>query len=1555
MPRNTRAKGSSGPKTTGGKHGQPASVGFCETFRALQVEPAQQLSSTSNINVGLPQDIIAKRLEEEPLSSFFPSISSRPYHNRADQHTLHEKGATSRGRTGKRKGLSEFIKPEVLVEYVVADRMQEEHQQHRQQRTAFVNHHSHQSHYIDDCDGDDLDSGRRLNDQQQEEEIINLSDGEDTIIDISSPRANGHDDMEVHSHDEEGEDDYEQDDGDETEPEIADDDEDDDDEEDENAEESYGEAEEQQLEEVDEEEDVELMEEEEDEDADQIEEDDDDVVIDISDSDDKQEVQRKLKHLILQKRQKQQHQTSRRTGGVTLDRETIEMIETSTINTKVELSPDDKVGLKNFEFLKVLGSGAYGIVYLVRKIDGVDDGKLYAMKVLKKSVVAAKKKTAEHTRTERQVLEAIHDAPYLVTMHYAFQTDSKLYLIMDFLIGGELFTHLYRREHFDEHYVRIYIAEIILAIEQLHKLGILYRDIKLENILLDGDGHIVLTDFGLSRELAVEDERALSFCGTIEYMAPEILKGSSYGHGMAVDWWSVGVLMFELLVGQSPFHVDSGPSEIQRRISNEEPIIPAHLSAEAADFLRKLLTKDPKRRLGCGEQKAGELKSHPFLRPIDWDMLQQKRIPAPYKPNVEDDGDTRYFSEEFTSNPNMDEPCASPPFGNLLFRGYSYVAPDLLSSKVTNKNKFIPIHNTRPSDRLIKRLASKQSKFFQKYVLTRDPTIGTGTYSTCLRCRPLQRASEDDNTNYAVKVLFNHPQTAEYVEQEVRALQKCQGHPNVVRFVEVLEDRYYIYLVLELLEGGELLQRIKQKQHTLTEGQVRGYFRQLVDAVSFLHRNGIAHRDLKPENVLFESASSERLKIIDFGFAQTCRENGDRSSALPSSSSTSSKPIISPSWIPAGTLGYVAPEVLHPSDAYALESADLWSLGAILYTMLCGQAPFIPREFFGHNNLNSQAKLKGIIMDKIKRGSFDLAAMPWRHVSEDARDLVNRLLTVNPDYRLTMEDVIEHRWLDEGKEEEEIRCQRKQPFITSSSAFVDHSLALTNQSIEQLETNVCHVYDAFRRIERQGFRLREIPKPRVSPPDRSCVTSHGNGSVASSSMSSTAPNRTTSHNGTEVGYRGSCHPHTNHPDRIGAQTTKSIEYSSSMEESTSSGIGRSKSSKSSLSMSGGGSPERVIVIEDDDEAEVTTTQHIVPAFQQDITKQELEEDDDISPVVAVDDASSTYIVTAPITTPEQAVLLQDGLISVQESSEKIQEILEENAESTEAIDEIVSDFEGEEDEADEEKKKEQEEKQKDEEEEPQQDDLYVATNPTHHQWRLSGEAQSPTINLPLPIASLISHESNNNNLLARKIENPEIVEVVQYDNRIESDKKEQSFSSDTSVQQSTVSPGHIQTLEGADTRQSPEQRKRKFVSPESSMQHKLQANSDELEVTSANSQPAASEQPKDSPGAKYLPDNMLECGFKGMDADDIFRGYNEDINNCLFRGYMPDTKEVYRLKIPSIYSEHQAPPAKRGRIAARRQEICSRADLVRPEILRKLQPASYNYNRPYTRRQVKTF
>lgn len=181
-------------------------------------------------------------------------------------------------------------------------------------------------------------------------------------------------------------------------------------------------------------------------------------------------------------------------------------------------------------------------MFLVRKNGGQDHNKLYAMKVLKKASIVQKAKTTEHIRTERQVLASVRQSPFLVTLYYAFQTDAKLHLILEYVRGGELFTHLFKREHFEEHEVRFYTAEIVCALEHLHSLGIIYRDIKLENILLDEDGHVCLCDFGLSKEFLDDgdgpaaERRTYSFCGTIEYMAPELIQGDC-GHNFVRDYF----------------------------------------------------------------------------------------------------------------------------------------------------------------------------------------------------------------------------------------------------------------------------------------------------------------------------------------------------------------------------------------------------------------------------------------------------------------------------------------------------------------------------------------------------------------------------------------------------------------------------------------------------------------------------------------------------------------------------------------------------------------------------------------------------------------------------------------------------------------------------------------------------------------------------------------------------------------------------------------------------------------------------------------------------------
>lgn len=204
------------------------------------------------------------------------------------------------------------------------------------------------------------------------------------------------------------------------------------------------------------------------------------------------------------------------------------------------------------------------------------------------------------------------------------------------------------------------------------QLGIIYRDIKLENILLDRDGHIVITDFGLSKELLHETNgRAHSFCGTIEYMAPEVVKNNSNGHDIAVDWWSVGVLTYELLTGASPFTIEgerNTQSEISRRILRTDPPLRG-MGAEVKDFIEKLLVKDPRKRLGGNSPDAIELKSHAFFRKINWTLLEQRKVPAPFVPRISDDLDTSNFSEEFTRLPVTDSPSDPPPNHERLFKG----------------------------------------------------------------------------------------------------------------------------------------------------------------------------------------------------------------------------------------------------------------------------------------------------------------------------------------------------------------------------------------------------------------------------------------------------------------------------------------------------------------------------------------------------------------------------------------------------------------------------------------------------------------------------------------------------------------------------------------------------------------------------------------------------------------------------------------------------------------------------------------------------------------------
>lgn len=349
--------------------------------------------------------------------------------------------------------------------------------------------------------------------------------------------------------------------------------------------------------------------------------------------------------------------------------------------------PNVRVGPEDFQLLKVLGKGGYGKVFQVRKTTGTDSGKIFAMKVLQKATIVRNQKDTAHTKAERNILEAVK-SPFICDLLYAFQTGGKLYLILEYLSGGELFMHLEREGMFMENVAKFYLSEIVVALEHLHIQGIIYRDLKPENILLDCFGHVKLTDFGLCKEEIEGDQKTHTFCGTIEYMAPEILMRC--GHGKAVDWWSLGALMFDMLTGGPPFTAENRRKTIDK-ILKGRLTLPAYLSNEARDLIKKLLKRHVDTRLGAGTSDAEEIKAHPFFQKTDWELVYARKLEPPFKPEIENDEDVSLFDTRFTKMTPVDSPCETnfSLNGDNPFVGFTYVAPSVL--EMMNKGHGISV------------------------------------------------------------------------------------------------------------------------------------------------------------------------------------------------------------------------------------------------------------------------------------------------------------------------------------------------------------------------------------------------------------------------------------------------------------------------------------------------------------------------------------------------------------------------------------------------------------------------------------------------------------------------------------------------------------------------------------------------------------------------------------------------------------------------------------------------------------------------------------------------
>lgn len=359
-------------------------------------------------------------------------------------------------------------------------------------------------------------------------------------------------------------------------------------------------------------------------------------------------------------------------------------------------SPHRKMTASDFTPLKCLGKGTYGTVLLVKQNS---TGRLFAQKQLKKATLTVRKKLIEQTRSERQILESVNRHPFVVKLFYAFQDHAKLYLILEYAQGGELFTHLKMERMFSEEVAAFYMAEMVLALDHLHRnLGVVYRDLKPENCLLDVEGHLLLTDFGLSKVAVTEKSDGTgsesSQCnsmqvGTVDYMAPEVIKGVPYD--AAVDWWSLGALGYDLLTGSPPFASANWAKTQQKITSNSYKIqMPYYLSPDSKDLLLRLLKRDPKKRLvGNLPKDLITIKGHRFFRRIDWKALQRRECVAPIQPIITDPELAENFDEEFTNLAMSLADDKKSPLDTLMrgdgigiddnpFGGFSFVAPHSL-------------------------------------------------------------------------------------------------------------------------------------------------------------------------------------------------------------------------------------------------------------------------------------------------------------------------------------------------------------------------------------------------------------------------------------------------------------------------------------------------------------------------------------------------------------------------------------------------------------------------------------------------------------------------------------------------------------------------------------------------------------------------------------------------------------------------------------------------------------------------------------------------------------
>jgi len=299
-----------------------------------------------------------------------------------------------------------------------------------------------------------------------------------------------------------------------------------------------------------------------------------------------------------------------------------------------ELLKGKKWKFEDFDLRATVGTGTFGRVRVV-KIKGNADRSPMALKIMKKSEVI-RLKQVEHVKAEKEILLSISH-PFIVNMLAVFQDEKRLCMLLEYVNGGELFSHLRKEGRLPNDDAAFYAGEIILAFQYLHSIHIVYRDLKPENLLIDTDGHMKVTDFGFAK---VVEDRTWTLCGTPEYLAPEIIQ--SKGHGKPVDWWALGILLFEMLAGYPPFY-DENPFGIYQKVLAGKVEFPRHFDVKVKDLIKRSLTPDRAKRFGCLKNGAEDIKKHKWYKGFDWTMCQNRQLKPPMVPAVKSADDTSMF------------------------------------------------------------------------------------------------------------------------------------------------------------------------------------------------------------------------------------------------------------------------------------------------------------------------------------------------------------------------------------------------------------------------------------------------------------------------------------------------------------------------------------------------------------------------------------------------------------------------------------------------------------------------------------------------------------------------------------------------------------------------------------------------------------------------------------------------------------------------------------------------------------------------------------------------